>query len=187
MAPRLCRRAAGALSQSRLESIFHAIISEDATYLPHGRVYASNHRLLQGMLRLQIVAVPRSWRLDTSILEDNQAACEASPEIAASLPELPPTLDVWDSLKAEPHEANNRDTLEANPLRLTELFAVHCASTVCPIYVGARYFRPSPSTSPGDDRSRSCFLFLNDDSALFALCSGSWSFWFTFLIAGTRF
>lgn len=50
--------------------------------------------------------------------------------------------DCVEILKAEPREANIRHILEANSLRLAELFAIPGA--VRPISAGARYFRPSP-------------------------------------------
>lgn len=64
------------------------------------------------------------------------------------------------SVKAKPDEATVKVTLVVNPLRLAKLFAVHWPSTVSPISAGAKYFRPSPKTSPGDDQSGYFFLFL---------------------------
>lgn len=64
-----------------------------------------------------------------------------------------------DEQKTEPHEANDQDVLQANPLDLAELFTGHCLNSVRPVSAGDRYFRPSPKTSPSEHQSSCSFLF----------------------------
>lgn len=69
--------------------------------------------------------------------------------------------------KTEPHEANIRDILEANPPHLAEPFAVHYPGTIGPISAGARYFCHSPARHAATTNQTVSFSFPSSSSGCF--------------------